>query len=680
MIKTKKCQSNAGDRPDLIQTAPVPSIGLARQYKNKQNEKNQNQNQIYFSDVTLAEVNKLTKKAVFIFHPDDKWITDVLIKTKKCQPAVRDTLDNGPHPCGVGVGVPDGGLTRPQNKNKPNEKSKNSQIKLLFACYSSCQSQAHTKRFSKSQVSTKTKKCQPAVRDTLDNGPHPCGVGVGVPDGGLARLKTNYLSHVTLAVKGQNSTVTVLRSQLSGHGAAVTALRSRLSGHGTAVIAIPSTKYSSPPSLSHCMSRKMRNKLVKQVNGNGKNSLLISHWNLGSKKWTNKRNQIQALVDTDNPDAIFISEANLDELTPPHETIISGYDITLPKTVTRNDTARLVLLTKENLEFELMDNLMDDIVSSIWIKISRQGVKGLLVCGIYREHQYLNQVSDWSLQPAEQSRRWSQFLRQVETARISSICHLIGDFNLDYKKWNAPDFAHLQMITDTKDALEAGGFFQLIDDVTRTWPGQVDSLIDHFWTNEPQKILKVSNVVRAVADHNVISACIRIKGSDTKRLDTRKRSYKFFDPVLYRHKLEEENWSEIYEIADVDIANDFLESRIVKILDEMCPYRTIQYRTECKTWLADDTKEKMKSRDAMRELARTTNDPDTWQNYRSLRNEVNLQVNSDRKKHYDDIYERHHLNNDVGATYRTAKNQVGWSKNSSPVSFVQDGKKITDPQ
>ena len=29
-IKTKKCQPAAGDRPDLIQTAPVPSRGLAR--------------------------------------------------------------------------------------------------------------------------------------------------------------------------------------------------------------------------------------------------------------------------------------------------------------------------------------------------------------------------------------------------------------------------------------------------------------------------------------------------------------------------------------------------------------------------------------------------------------------------------------------------------------------------
>ena len=175
-----------------------------------------------------------------------------------------------------------------------------------------------------------------------------------------------------------------------------------------------------------------------------------------------------------------------------HESLISGYDITLPKTVTRNGTAQLVLLSKENMDFELREDLMDDIFSSIWIKIARRGIKGLLVCGLYREHQYLNQDSDWSLHPTEQSRRWSQFLRQVETARISSICHIIGDVNLDYKKWTVPDHSQLQMITETKNSLEAGGFFQLVDDVTRSWPGQADSLIDHFWSNDPQKIIQIS--------------------------------------------------------------------------------------------------------------------------------------------------------------------------------------------
>ena len=142
--------------------------------------------------------------------------------------------------------------------------------------------------------------------------------------------------------------------------------------------------------------------------------------------------KIQALVDQDNPDIVFISEANLDELTLPHESQISGYIITLPNTVARNGTARLILLTRDNLDFQLRDDLMDEVFTSIWIKIARPGVRGLLICGLYREHQYLQQETEWSLQPIEQSRRWVQFLKQVETARLTATCHIIGDFNLGF--------------------------------------------------------------------------------------------------------------------------------------------------------------------------------------------------------------------------------------------------------
>ena len=293
-------------------------------------------------------------------------------------------------------------------------------------------------------------------------------------------------SPVTAHTLRESLWVKTLSSKFSGHSFLVMRLRSqyhrsrsrsrsRLSGHGTLetgphtprvtvgapvsglVMAGPVT--STNISVSHSISNKKRNNLIKQRNGNGKSSLSICHWNLGSKLWKNKRNQIQALVDQDNPDILFISEANLDDLTPPHESLISGYNITLPKTVTRNGTARLVLLTRENIEFKLRDDLMDDIFTSIWIKITRPGSKGLLICGLYREHQYLLQDTDWSLQPVEQNRRWLHFLRQVETARLSEICHIIGDFNLDFVKWNVPDYSQLQMITDSKNMLEASGFF-----------------------------------------------------------------------------------------------------------------------------------------------------------------------------------------------------------------------------
>ena len=157
-------------------------------------------------------------------------------------------------------------------------------------------------------------------------------------------------------------------------------------------------------------------------------------------------------------------------------------------------------------------------------------------------------------------------------------------------------------------------------------------------------------------------------------------SFKNFDPLVYRQRLESIDWQEIYDISSVDLANDFLESRVVEILDEICPYKTVQYRSVCKPWLSVETKNLMEIRDNTRERARLSNDEDSWRLYREQRNKVNRLVNTDRKNHYDNLYARHHANKDVSATYKAAKNQAGIVKNTSPTSFLIDGKKITDPQ
>ena len=68
-IKTKKCQPDAGDRPDLIQTEPVPSTGLARQTN-------------YLSKMSRVQVTKLSRVQV-----------TKNTKTKKCQPDAGDRPD-----------------------------------------------------------------------------------------------------------------------------------------------------------------------------------------------------------------------------------------------------------------------------------------------------------------------------------------------------------------------------------------------------------------------------------------------------------------------------------------------------------------------------------------------------------------------------------------------------------
>ena len=71
---------------------------------------------------------------------------------------------------------------------------------------------------------------------------------------------------------------------------------------------------------------------------------------------------------------------------------------------------------------------------------------------------------------------------------------------------------------------------------------------------------------------------MRIKGVDAKRLDVKRRSFKNFDPEEYRRRLENFNWEEIYDIENVDLANTFIEEKIVSVLDELCPYKTVQFQ------------------------------------------------------------------------------------------------------
>ena len=45
------------------------------------------------SPVYLSVASKFSEESVS--HPDDKWLTDVQTKTKKCQPSARETLTSG---------------------------------------------------------------------------------------------------------------------------------------------------------------------------------------------------------------------------------------------------------------------------------------------------------------------------------------------------------------------------------------------------------------------------------------------------------------------------------------------------------------------------------------------------------------------------------------------------------
>ena len=42
-----------------------------------------------------------------------------------------------------------------------------------------------------------------------------------------------------------------------------------------------------------------------------------------------------------------------------------------------------------------------------------------------------------------------------------------------------------------KDDIESEGFQQLVEEVTRSWPGVPSSTLDHIWTNTQESIMSI---------------------------------------------------------------------------------------------------------------------------------------------------------------------------------------------
>ena len=158
--------------------------------------------------------------------------------------------------------------------------------------------------------------------------------------------------------------------------------------------------------------------------------------------------------------------------------------------------------------------------------------KSVLVGGIYRQHQLLGQA-DRNLTSqqliSEQEVRWEKIVRKWRNLAMNTNCVVLGDLNLNYLKWSQPDSKHENMINIMKDQIETSGFTLLLEGITRTWRTQEDSLIDHVWSNCPDKTIEVWNKSCGSSDYNVVGIKLAIKGIKSGNNNIVRRTWKNFD-------------------------------------------------------------------------------------------------------------------------------------------------------
>ena len=434
----------------------------------------------------------------------------------------------------------------------------------------------------------------------------------------------------------------------------------------------------SKPRIPAYYSSKDFNKRVRARNGNQTNQLRIAHWNIGAKLWNNKIEQIEMVLEDLKPDLLYISEANLWKDLPDGDRVIPGHKLFYPKTMSSMEHARLVLIAKDSIEVNILQDYMDDEIPSIWCKIGSKK-KGITVGGFYREYTQLgteHEQDNPQIRQQKQEARWDKWMTQWKLASRVANCYVIGDLNLDYLKWGNPDSPQEAMIEAVKADIETAGFTQMISSYTRSMANTADSCLDHIWSNSSHRILRHWNLVKGESDHNLVGLDIALGNIRIGGQNTRQRKWSLFDVDRFKKAVKETVWDDILDFVDVELANTALEDRLREILDNQIPMKTVQSRAKYNSWITESTKITMAQRDESRRLARSSGDPAEWNKFRKLRNKCTDLQKKDKQLSLKKIYDGIESERDPAKLFATTKFLLGWNRASTPTSFRVAGRTL----
>ena len=137
-----------------------------------------------------------------------------------------------------------------------------------------------------------------------------------------------------------------------------------------------------------------------------------------------------------------------------------------------------------------------------------------------------------------------------------------------------------------------------------------------------QKIGQAQTFVRGASDHKLIFVNKHAKNIRENIRYVKKRSYTIFVEEEFIEAVNNIRWYDVYSCQDTDLAVDIFTSKLTDILEKMAPVKKYQVRTKYAAWVSDNTKAKIKIRDAAQLTAATTQLEEDWSRYKRLRNEL----------------------------------------------------------
>ena len=208
---------------------------------------------------------------------------------------------------------------------------------------------------------------------------------------------------------------------------------------------------------------------------------------------------------------------------------------------------------------------------------------------------------------------------------------------------------------------------------------KTSTLIDHFVTNRPSRIVKSGIFITGFSDHDMVFGMRKISGNRNKAPKIiRSGNLKHYNEEGFRKDLANADWESIMEVSDVNIMYAEWEKLYIIILEKDEPIRQCKVRNKYSPRINADLKRKMFLRDFYKRKHRSSGNPNDWLEYKKLRNIVNIEHVNAKKDYFAHTLSQ--TNHDIKETWKILNSALG--RRSKTATFQRlrvNGTDLTEP-
>ena len=360
-------------------------------------------------------------------------------------------------------------------------------------------------------------------------------------------------------------------------------------------------------STSITSEKKLRNKLIKSLNGNIKNQICILLWNKGNSLLKNKIQELRDIVTEKKPEIFVVNEfnhSNEEDMSPTH---IEGYQIELDTVPDGSTTHRNAIYIKNNIIYQREKKFEAPNSSNICLKIGFKGMRKFYINGFYNQWQILYKDKTRKEQSSLPSNFNNRFLQQAELWEDQIInnpgteCIIIGDFNIDNKlilnnDYPNPTYAskYQRIKKYIKEKLLDNGM-RLVNSSPTRFEGGIERGLDHIYTNRIDKLYNFTQTDHTSSDHSMLQyqRHMKVQACEESYILTRQWEKIDFD-LINENILNSENYNEALHDNDPNKIAEFMIHQINYNLDLQSELKKVKVKNTEQMKYTKETLEKIR--------------------------------------------------------------------------------------